>query len=105
MLPSWRETPGLVSLEAAAVGCPVVTTSVGSTREYFGAEALYCDPWSRASIRKAVASAIRGPGSESLRLRVRRDFTWLRAAEATLRAYRLVLAHAPRALALSLPAT
>lgn len=105
VLPSWRETPGLVSLEAAAVGCPVVTTSVGSTREYFGEEALYCDPWSRASIRKAVDSAIRGPGSESLRLRVRRDFTWLRAAEATLRAYRLVLSHEPRALALSLPAT
>jgi glycosyltransferase involved in cell wall biosynthesis len=91
VLPSWRETPGLVSLEAAAAGCPVVSTTVGSAREYFGDEARYCDPWSLVSIRRAVEDAIRNPAAEPLRQRVLRDFTWRRAAEETLRGYRLVL--------------
>ena len=44
VLPSWRETPGLVSLEAAAAGCRIVTTSIGSARDYFGDFAWYCHP-------------------------------------------------------------
>lgn len=43
-LPSWFETCGLSSLEAAAMGCNVAITEKGYTREYFGDGAFYCDP-------------------------------------------------------------
>jgi glycosyltransferase involved in cell wall biosynthesis len=90
-LPSWRETPGLVSLEAAAAGCRVVTTSIGSTRDYFGDWAWYCYPGDQASIRVAVEAALRAPSSDALRQRVLTEFTWQRAGEATLASYRAAL--------------
>ncbi|HSF83172.1 MAG TPA: glycosyltransferase family 4 protein [Anaerolineales bacterium] len=90
-LPSWRETPGLVSLEAAAAGCRVVTTSIGSTRDYFGDQAWYCYPDNLASIRKAVVSAFEAPPTNELRECVLANFTWHNAAEATLEAYQKVL--------------
>jgi glycosyltransferase involved in cell wall biosynthesis len=90
-LPSWRETPGLVSLEAAAAGCRVVSTSIGSAREYFGDHAWYCDPRDPQSIRRAVLHALEAPHSESLRNLVLERYTWEAAAAATLNAYRLAL--------------
>ena len=35
ILPSWFETTGLSSLEAAAMGCNIVITDKGDTKEYF----------------------------------------------------------------------
>jgi glycosyltransferase involved in cell wall biosynthesis len=90
-LPSWRETPGLVSLEAAAAGCRVVTTSIGSTRDYFGDQAWYCYPDDRASIRRAVEQALAAPRTDALRRRVLAEYTWGKAAQATLNAYQQVL--------------
>ncbi len=90
-LPSWRETPGLVSLEAAAAGCRIVSTSIGSAYEYFGDDAWYCHPADRNSIRKAVEQALRAGPSAGLRQRVLRDYTWDKAAEVTLAAYRSVV--------------
>jgi glycosyltransferase involved in cell wall biosynthesis len=92
-LPSWRETPGLVSLEAAACGCRIVTTSEGSTKEYFGEGAWYCHPSNVASIRRAVTSALASPKSPAMRQRVLERFTWSEAGRATLAAYARV---APR---------
>lgn len=86
-LPSWRETPGLVSLEAAAAGCNVVTTSIGSTHDYFGDQAYYCHPADRVSIRNAVGSALENRPDGKLRKRVLAEFTWQRAAQATLDSY------------------
>jgi glycosyltransferase involved in cell wall biosynthesis len=91
VLPSWRETPGLVSLEAAAAGCRIVSTSIGSAREYFGDEAWYCDPRDPASIRRAVVNALNSPSSETLRSRILECFTWEVAAKKTLDAYHKVL--------------
>lgn len=91
-LPSFRETPGLASLEAAAMGCAIVTTHVGSTREYFKEEANYCDPGSAASMRQAVESAWASGAPPGLRARVRREFTWEAAAKASLAAYEDLLA-------------
>jgi len=90
-LPSWFETPGLASLEAAAAGCAVVVSDRGSTREYFGDGAHYCDPRDVASIRDAVARAYDSPPPASLRKRVLEDFTWDKAAQRTLRAYESAL--------------
>lgn len=91
-LPSFRETPGLASLEAAALGCRIVSTSKGSARDYFGRQAHYCDPYSKRSMRRATLSALAHPVAPSLAVRVKTDFTWRRAAEETLAGYRMALA-------------
>jgi polysaccharide pyruvyl transferase CsaB len=91
VVPSWYETPGLVSLEAAAAGCNIVSTDRGSAREYFGDMAWYCSPDDIASIRHAVLAAWEAPKSDRLREHVRNHFTWQAAAERTLYAYRLAL--------------
>jgi len=90
-LPSWRETPGLVSLEAGAAGCRVVTTSIGSTRDYFGDLVWYCYPSNHNSIRTAVEDALRAIPSPELRDRVLNKFTWQRAAEETFASYNKIL--------------
>ncbi|MCE3011057.1 MAG: glycosyltransferase [Proteobacteria bacterium] len=43
-LVSFFETPGIAALEAISQTAPVVVTSSGSTHEYFGGYARYCDP-------------------------------------------------------------
>ncbi len=87
VLPSWFETTGLVSLEAAACGCAVVTTSRGDTREYFGDLAVYCDPAQRRSIRTAVEEALEAGATPGLAEHVRERFSWEATADATLAAY------------------
>lgn len=85
--PSWFETPGLASLEAAAMGCAVVVSTGGTTRDYFGNDAFYCDASNSASISSAIKSAISTGPSKKLEDRVKSDFTWTRAAEKTLLGY------------------
>ena len=91
-LPSWFETTGLSSLEAAGTGCAIVTTSRGYAREYFGEHALYCDPGRKGSIRDAIRTALAQGPSEALRPLILEKFTWTRAAEATLAGYARALA-------------
>ena len=85
--PSWYETPGLASLEAASCGCSIVVTSRGSTREYFGDQAEFCEPSDARSIRSAVERALARPGSASLQRKIAGEFTWETAAQETLKAY------------------
>lgn len=92
LLPSWFETTGLVSLEAALAGCSVVTTSRGHAREYLGDLAWYCDPGAPRSIEEAVRNAWEAPPLPALRQRVLDRFTWDHVAEATVAAYRSLLA-------------
>lgn len=87
-LPSWRETPGLASLEAAASGCRIVSTEIGSSHEYFGKLARYCHPLDMGCIRREVLLALGGERRSDLREHVLRYFTWQHVAEATLQAYR-----------------
>jgi len=90
-LVSWYETPGLVNLEAAAMQCAIVSTLGGSTREYFGEEAEYCDPANQTSIEEAIARAWEKGPSERLKERVLSLYTWERTADLTLQAYKKVL--------------
>jgi glycosyltransferase involved in cell wall biosynthesis len=87
VLPSWFETTGLVSLEAALSGCSVVSTSLGHAREYLGDLAWYCDPREPASILAAVRQAWGTPPSSALRQRVLDHYTWKHVADATIEAY------------------
>ena len=87
VLPSWFETAGLTSLEAALTGCAVVSTDSGYAQAYLGSEAHYCDPGDPGSIREAVEAALlRGP-SEELRQRILDRFTVDASAAAMARIY------------------
>ncbi len=91
VLPSWFETTGLVSLEAALSGCGIVTTERGYAREYLGDHAWYCDPSDSRSIREAVLAAWNSPPDFFLRARILDNYTWDHTAKATLDGYLQVL--------------
>lgn len=91
VLPSWFETCGLASLEAGVMGCNIVITEKGYTREYFEDYAFYCDPASPQSIREAIEKAARAPFPAALRDKILTHYTWQKAAQKTLAAYKQVL--------------
>jgi Glycosyltransferase len=91
VLPSYFETTGLSSLEAAAMGCNIVVTDKGDTRDYFKNDAWYCEPDDVASIKQAVDDAFNAPYDTGFRQRIMDNYTWKRAAEETLAAYKQVL--------------
>jgi glycosyltransferase involved in cell wall biosynthesis len=89
VLPSWADLPGLVSLEAAALGTHVVAGTRGSEREYLGPDVDYVDPLDPQGIRAAVTRALRRPARErgdALDLRLVR-LSWDLHAERTIAAY------------------
>jgi glycosyltransferase involved in cell wall biosynthesis len=91
VLPSYCESTGLSSLEAAVLGCNLVVSPNGDTREYFAGDAWYCDPDSPASIRAAIDAAYHAPPNPRLRSRILERYTWDRAAAETRAAYDAVL--------------
>jgi glycosyltransferase involved in cell wall biosynthesis len=91
VLPSWFETTGLSSLEAAAMGCTLVITDKGDTREYFEDFAVYCDPASVTSIRAAVEKAAAAKWDDSLQRKIFSEYTWEQTARRTAMAYSKVL--------------
>jgi len=91
VLASWKETTGLVNLEAALAGCGVVAPNKGYCREYLGDEACYCDPASVASIVEALKLSFDHKPSESFKQSVLRDFTWEQTAKKTLAVYNELL--------------
>lgn len=91
VLPSYFETTGLSSLEAAVMGCNIVVTDLGDTRDYFHDDAWYCNPDDPSSIKAAIDAAYNAPYDENFRRRILREYTWERAAEETLQAYKQVL--------------
>jgi glycosyltransferase involved in cell wall biosynthesis len=88
---AWYETPGLASMEAACGGCTIVSTDRGSTREYFDDLVSYCDPFSRASIVKALREAMAAKPSFALRDKIMKQYTWDGAAADTLAGYEELL--------------
>jgi glycosyltransferase involved in cell wall biosynthesis len=92
-LPSWFETTGLSTLEAAAMGCNVVITDKGDTREYLEDMAYYCDPASPDSIKEAIDKAVAAPLNENLQKKIRKEYTWSVTARKTAEAYKAVLSN------------
>ena len=90
VLPSWFETTGLSSLEAAAMGCKVVISERGDAREYFDKDAFYCNPASIDSIRRSVEEALSAPFSNALQQKIVNNYTWQHAAKVTVGAYQIV---------------
>lgn len=90
-LPSWLDTPGLVSLEAGVMGCNLAISSKGSTTEYFRDFAEYCLPDDIDGIRAAVDRAYEKERTEDLKALIFENYTWEEAARQTLRGYEAVL--------------
>jgi len=90
VLPSFRESPGLSSLEAMSVGanlvvsdaifCPVETYF----SSYVGRNIFVCDPYSPKSIRSAIKTALH---AESVKQSIN-SCSWALAAQQTIVAYR-----------------
>jgi len=91
VLPSWFETCGLSSLEAAAMGCNIVISNRGFASEYFEDMAWYCDPASPGSILKAVETAAACEIKKELQQKIFQQYTWKNAAIKTAEAYQKVL--------------
>ena len=95
-LPTWMETCGLVTLEAALSGTPVVGSTFGHELEYLKQDCWYCDPGDPASIHNAVISALKAGRKNrrtiKLKQRVLSEFNWEQATDATERIYKKVLA-------------
>ncbi|MHB1651449.1 MAG: glycosyltransferase family 4 protein [Desulfitobacteriaceae bacterium] len=89
-LPSWFETPGLSSLEAAACGTVVVSTDQGSPREYFLEHALYVNPLEEQSLRSALEEALKF-SPLPLTKHVLEHYSWSQVGQATLAAYQRLL--------------
>lgn len=85
-LPSFGETPGLVNLEAALQGCPIVCSNRGAEREYFADSAHYCDPLDLESIAQGIQLAMTGSLLSPSRLP-----TWADVADNLLEVYKQVL--------------
>jgi glycosyltransferase involved in cell wall biosynthesis len=90
-LPSLRESPGLSTLEAALAGANCVVGVHAPVQEYFGDDAWVCDPEDVDSIGQAIKAAWTTPSHGRMRDRIRRDLTWDKAAEQTIRGYASVL--------------
>ena len=91
-LPSFFETTGLVSLEAALQGCNVVANDQPHTREYFEDMAWYCNPADPRSIRQAIEAAFQAPFKSELCDHILDNYTWEHTARATLKGYQSTLA-------------
>jgi glycosyltransferase involved in cell wall biosynthesis len=91
ILPSWFETCGLSTLEAASLGCNVVITNRGYASEYCNGHAFYCDPSSPVSIREAIEKASEKNGNKNFREKIFSNYTWKNAAQKTFDAYKKIL--------------
>jgi glycosyltransferase involved in cell wall biosynthesis len=91
-MPSAYETPGLAALEAACFGLPISITSGGSTYEYFGDFADYCNPSSPSSIKDSLLSALSRQQTDLTFIRrVVSEYTWSNAAMSLYRCYKEIL--------------
>jgi glycosyltransferase involved in cell wall biosynthesis/Tfp pilus assembly protein PilF len=94
VIPSWFELPGMVTIEAARYGCPVVATDRGSTRDYMKNFATYCDPANPSSILKAVEQVCSHRMTSEERMALQQHastFTWQKTAQAIYEIYKQVV--------------
>jgi glycosyltransferase involved in cell wall biosynthesis len=90
-LVSWMETPGLSSLEAAAMGCNIVVTKKGDTYDYFEDFAFYCEPDDVQSIKIAIEAAFIAPFNQKLKEKILSQYIWEKTAEETIKGYKKLL--------------
>lgn len=91
VLPSLRESPGLVSLEAALFNTNIVVSYEAPVQEYFKNEALICNPLDIESIEDKIIKAYHAPYNSNLKTIIKEKFTWEQTAKQTELAYKTVL--------------
>jgi glycosyltransferase involved in cell wall biosynthesis len=102
VLPSWIETCGLVTMEAALADCNCVVSTAGYELEYYADLVYYCDP---ADVRSICSTVVRAYDQyehdaqrrQMLRDRILNDYSWERAARICRSHYEAVLADGVRA--------
>ncbi len=94
VLPSHYEPFGIVALEAAAAGAPLVTTNVGGLGEAVidGVTGLSCPPRDVVALASAVCAALSDPAAAQRRAvaareRLTSEFDWHTVAERTAGVY------------------
>ena len=89
--PTLYEGFGLPVVEAMACGVPVLTSSTSALQEIAGGYAYLVDPMDVDAIARGIADLATDPARRAefaeLGKRRARDFSWDRAAEATLKVY------------------
>jgi glycosyltransferase involved in cell wall biosynthesis len=87
VMPSWFETTGLSSLEAAFLGCKVIVSPMGDTKDYFEDMVGYCAPDDISAIRKAIDSTHENVLDERLKEKVIHTYNWTTTALKTAEVY------------------
>jgi glycogen(starch) synthase len=94
VLPSHYEPFGLVALEAAAAGTPLVTSNIGGLGEAVinGETGMSCPPRDVTRLTKAVGAVLDDPAAAQRRARAARDrltsdFDWHTVADETAQVY------------------
>jgi glycosyltransferase involved in cell wall biosynthesis len=93
VVPSVYEGFGLPAGEAMACGVPVISTTGGALPEVVGDVGMLVPPADSAALAKAIATLLDNP-AQAIELgrqgfkRVQQNFTWQKAAEKTIAAYR-----------------
>ncbi|WP_313672145.1 glycosyltransferase [Sphingobacterium multivorum] len=92
VLPSLRESPGLVSLEAYSQGCNIVCSQFPYSPfdTYFSDIAYSIDPLSLSSIRDAVIQSYKD-GKQETNFKLLKNFSWDYTAKQTMEAYESIL--------------
>lgn len=89
LLPSSLETPGLAALEAAALGVPLLVTSCGSAKEYFGNKCLYYngDRKDVDELEQAVSQLGSTPEKYIVDIETITKYTWSNVSEDQVNVY------------------
>lgn len=94
VLPSHYEPFGLVALEAAAAGAPLVTSDIGGLGEAVidGETGISCPPRDVARLARAVCAVLDDPAAaqrraDAARRRLTSDFDWHTVADQTTQVY------------------
>jgi len=94
ILPSFRDSPGLVSLEAALCGSEIIVSDnrFCPSKEYFGDFAYYCKPYSLRSIEENILLAYETTKNvKEFREIIRSDYCWEKTANLTFKAYNKII--------------
>lgn len=89
VLPSTLETPGLAALEAAALGIPIIVTSEGCAKEYFGNIESYYDG-KRGEVKELselISKVFLNPKLGTVKLNDIKEFSWNKCIENQILAY------------------
>ncbi len=100
VIPSRAESLPYVVLEAAAAGLPIIATKVGGVPEIFGSQSDRLIPFDdAAALAAAITQALANPekmqlGVQSLKTRIRSEFSLSTMVESNLAGYRDAIAAA-----------